>query len=184
MSIDPGAVRTFQEFAQLDDGAIDELRANLRPIALPQGSTLFRQGDYDASLYLLVEGMVDVCVTLPEAGGEADVGHTVATLEARTVLGELGLLLGVPRTATIVTRTDTVCWQITRESFYAGVERGEVWTTRLALAVASVLAHRFVLARAEVTRHAVQLEPGATEPARRGRELAQLRTRLLAEWSF
>ncbi|MCA1693624.1 MAG: cyclic nucleotide-binding domain-containing protein [Actinobacteria bacterium] len=184
MTIEPRAVRAFKDFAQLDDGAIDELRANLRPIVVPRGSTLFRQGDHDASIYLLVEGIVDVYVTLPEAGKRADSGPTVATLEAKTVLGELGLLLGVPRTATIVARTDTVCWQITQESFSAAVERGEVWTTRLALAIASVLARRFVVARAEVTRYVGQLEPGSPEPARKVAELAQLRTRLLAEWSF
>jgi CRP-like cAMP-binding protein len=184
LSIEPGEVRAFQIFAQLDDGEIDQLRANLRPIILPQGSMLFRQGDHDTSLYLLIEGMVDVCVTMPDAGERANLASTVATLEAKTVLGELGLLLGVPRTATIIARSDTVCWQIARESFYAAIERDDVWAARLALAVASALARRFVSARAEVTRQVIQLAPGGGEPARQVRELVQLRTRLLAEWSF
>jgi CRP-like cAMP-binding protein len=184
LSIETGEIRAFQEFAQLDDGEIDELRANLRPIILSQGSMLFHQGDYDASLYLLAEGMVDVCVTLPDTGERANARSTVATLEAKTVLGELGLLLGVPRTASIIARSDTVCWQITQQSFYTAIERGNPWAARLALAVASALARRFVSARAEVTRQVIQLEPGAPEPTRKIRELVQLRTRLLAEWSF
>jgi len=184
LDIETREIRAFQEFAQLDDGEIDELRANLRPIILRQGSTLFRQGDHDTSIYLLVQGTVDVCVTLPDAGEWANAGSTVATLEAKTVFGELGLLLGVPRTATIIARRDTACWQITQESFYAAIEEGEVWAARLALAVASALARRFVSARAELTRQVIRLEPGAPEPTQKVRELVQLRTRLLAEWSF
>jgi CRP-like cAMP-binding protein len=180
MSIDPAALRAFPEFAQLDDAAIEQLRAHLRPIVLAPGSILFHQGDHDPSLYLLVEGTVEVRVRPP--GGDDQVA--VATLQARTLLGELGLLLGVPRTATILTRTRTVCWQISRDSFYAAVERGEAWTTRLALAIATVLARRFVLARDEVNRHVDQLPPHPAEPAGKVRELAQLRRRLLSEWSF
>jgi CRP-like cAMP-binding protein len=184
LNIEIKEIRTFQEFAQLNDDELDELRANLRPIILGQGGTLFHQGDCDTSLYLLAEGMVDVCVTMPDTAGRAGTRSTVATLEAKTVLGELGLLLGVPRTASIVAGSETVCWQITQENFYAAVERGHTWAARLALAVASTLARRFVSAREEVARHIIQLEPEAHEPARKVRELVQLRARLLAEWSF
>jgi len=67
MSIDPADARAFPGFAQLDDRSIDDLRARLRSIHLQQGETLFRQGDHDAALYLLVEGTVDVVQT-PEPG--------------------------------------------------------------------------------------------------------------------
>jgi CRP-like cAMP-binding protein len=184
MNIDTAEIRAFQEFAHLSDAEIDQLRANLRPIILSQGSTLLRQGDHDTSLYLLVDGMVDVCVALHDASGRTDSWSTVATLEARTVLGELGLLLGMPRMASIIACSDTVCWQITQDSFYVAIERGNAWAARLALAVASTLARRFVKAHDEVIRQITHLEPEAAEPAQRVTELAQLRTRLLAEWSF
>ena len=67
MSIDPADARAFPGFAYLDDRSIDDLRARLRSIHLQQGETLFRQGDRDAALYLLVEGTVDVVQT-PSAG--------------------------------------------------------------------------------------------------------------------
>lgn len=90
---------------------------------------LFRQGNHGTSLYLLVEGMVDVSVTLPRAGERANPGSTVATLEAKTVLGELGLLLGASSTASIIARSDRVCSQITRGSFYAVIDLGDVLLT-------------------------------------------------------
>jgi CRP/FNR family transcriptional regulator, cyclic AMP receptor protein len=184
LSIETDQIRAFPEFAELDDSEIDELRAHLQPIALSPGSMLFRQGDQDTFLYLLAEGTVDVCVTLPDTGERANTRSTVATLEAKTVLGELGLLLSMPRTASIIARSDTVCWQITQQSFYAAIDRGDPWAARLALAIASTLARRFVSARAEVTRHIIQLESEAPESAPKVRELVELRSRLLAEWSF
>ena len=127
----------------------------------------------DASLYLLIEGSVDI-VEAP------DDGRPVATRRARTVIGELGLLLNVPRTATVVASTDAVCWELTQQTFYSAIERSEPWAARLALAIASELAGRFVDVSAELTR----LDADGSGPAPKPAELAQLRTRLLAEWAF
>ena len=63
MGIDPADARAFPGFAHLDARSLDDLRARLRSIRLQQGETLFRQGDHDASLYLLVEGTVDIVQT-------------------------------------------------------------------------------------------------------------------------
>ena len=170
MSIDPADARAFPGFSQLDDHSIDDLRARLRPIRLHPGQTLFHQGEPDASLYLLVRGSVDIV----ETAGD----RPVATRRARTVVGELGLLLNVPRTATVVASTEALCWELTQQTFNAAIERAEPWAARLALAIASELAHRFVDVRAELNR--VDGDGPAHKPA----ELEQLRTRLLAEWAF
>ena len=174
MSIDPDDARAFPGFDHLDERSMEDLRARLRPIRLRPGETLFRQGETDASLYLLIEGSVDI-VEAP------DDGRPVATRRARTVIGELGLLLGVPRTASVVASTDAVCWELTQQRFYAAIERSEPWAAaRLALAIASELAGRFVDVSAELTRLDANAGGAAPKPA----ELAQLRTRLLAEWAF
>jgi CRP-like cAMP-binding protein len=96
------------------------------------------------------------------------------------VIGELGLLLDVPRTATVVASTDAVCWELTQQTFYSAIERSEAWAARLALAIASELAGRFVDVSAELTR----LDANGGGPTPKPAELAQLRTRLLAEWAF
>jgi hypothetical protein len=110
--------------------------------------------------------MVDVCVTLPRVDERANPRSTVATLEAKTVLGEVDLLLGLPSTASIIARS-TVCSQITRGSFYAAIDLGDVWAARLALAVASTLAR---LSSVHVPK-----SPLGSSSSRR--ELVQLRTR-------
>lgn len=182
MSLDRGAIRSFPPFADLSDTEIDDLRANLRPLVHAAGSTVCSQGDRDASLYLLVEGEVEIRAVAGGADGRGPT--TLATRAATTVLGELGLLLDVPRTATIVARTDVVLWQITRESFYSAIARADPWAARLALAVASELAGRFVSASTEVHRQVAALQRDTAGPERKVAELARLRARLLAEWSF
>jgi CRP/FNR family cyclic AMP-dependent transcriptional regulator len=179
MSINPADARAFPGFAQLDDRSIDDLRARLRSIHLQQGETLFRQGDRDPALYLLVEGTVEIVQT-PRAGDRPEDRQPVATRRARTVVGELGLLLNVPRTATVVASTDAVCWELTQNTFSSAIERSEAWAARLALAIASELARRFVDVQAEIN----QLDAGANGPAHKPAELTRLRTRLLAEWAF
>ena len=172
MGIDPADARAFPGFAQLDDRSIDDLRARMRPVRLRPGETLFHRGEQNASLYLLFRGDVDIV--------ETDGERAVATRRARTVIGELGLLLDVPRTATVVAATDVLCWEITQQTFYSAIERSEAWAARLALAIASELAGRFVDVSAELTRFDANGGGPASKPA----ELAQLRTRLLAEWAF
>jgi CRP-like cAMP-binding protein len=178
VGIDSTLARTFPAFARLDDRSIEDLCTHLHTIRLGKGDTLFRQGERDAALYLLVEGVVDIRIAAGDADGSGTV-H-VNSRRAGTVLGELALLLDVPRTATIVARTDAVCWQLTRETFSAAIERNAAWAVQLTLTVATELARRFVDARAEMDR----LDADELEPVPRVAELAQLRTRLLAEWSF
>jgi len=173
MGIDPADARAFPGFAQLDDRSIDDLRARLRPIRLQPGETLFRRGESNASLYLLMTGSVDIV----EEPGD---GTPAATRRARTVIGELGLLLNVPRTATVVANTEAVCWELTQETFFSAIDRSEQWAARLALAIASELARRFVDVHTELSR----LDATTNGPAHRPAELEQLRTRLLAEWAF
>ena len=152
---------------------------HLRPIHLQQGETLFRQGDRDAALYLLVRGTVDIVQTA-DAGDPSAGPQPVATRRARTIVGELGLLLNVPRTATVVASTDAVCWELTQQTFSAAIERSEAWATRLALAIASELDRRFVDAQGEITLIDADADGHEHKPP----ELAQLRARLLAEWAF
>ena len=82
----------------------------------------------------------------------------------------------MPRTATVVVATDVLCSEITQRAFSAARATGEPWAARLALAIASELAGRFLDVRAELNR--------LDGPAHRTAELEQLRTRLLAEWAF
>ena len=61
------------------------------------GAPIVREGEPADALYVLVSGSVDVTAR-GEAGGEE---HPLRTMPAGSYFGEIGLLEGIPRTATV-----------------------------------------------------------------------------------
>ncbi|MDQ1686738.1 MAG: family transcriptional regulator, cyclic receptor protein, partial [Frankiaceae bacterium] len=83
------------------------------------GEVIVREGDTADALYVLVEGEVDV-----EAKGEAAQAHHLRTMGPRTYFGEIGLLRGVPRTATVRATEPCLLWRISAEDFRSALESG------------------------------------------------------------
>ena len=79
---------------------------------LPEDRDVFRQGDPGERFHVLVRGSVTVHVAQP-----GQVSRQVATLHDGDFFGEIALLSGTPRNATIRTKTD--CWFLTlhRDAF-------------------------------------------------------------------
>lgn len=78
------------------------------------GEIIFRQGDAGDSFYIIKKGSVDVDVFAAKEGGE---GVVVATLGPGDFFGEMSLLTGAARTATIRVNEDAEFVVIDRESF-------------------------------------------------------------------
>ncbi len=79
----------------LDGAALDSLAAGARPVEFRSGSILMRQSDLGQSLFLIVDGKVTVSVH------ERDGDQKVATLSAGDIVGEMSLLTGARRSATV-----------------------------------------------------------------------------------
>jgi len=73
---------------------LDRLAAKLSVKSFPRGACLVRQGDTGASMFIVVDGKVNVTVHL-RAGEER-----VATLGPGDIVGEMSLLTGARRSAT------------------------------------------------------------------------------------
>lgn len=73
----------------------EALLAASHTLQLPPGAQLVRQGEESAVAYYLAEGSMSVYVETPY--GEAP----LATLDAPRLMGEIGALAGLPRTASI-----------------------------------------------------------------------------------
>jgi small-conductance mechanosensitive channel len=98
-------------FATLSDAERAEVAEHLVNAPFVKGDTITRQGAVAHWLYLIVSGEADVW---HEAGGERT--H-VATLLAGNVFGEMGMMTGEPRRATIVARTDVQCYRLDKAGF-------------------------------------------------------------------
>jgi small-conductance mechanosensitive channel/CRP-like cAMP-binding protein len=89
------------------------------------GEDLIQQGAQGSSMFVLVSGLADVSV-------EKDGSRTrVANLEAGECFGEMSLLTGEPRTATVTARTDCEVIEIGKEVFGSLLEGSPDLLTKL-----------------------------------------------------
>lgn len=103
-----GSVPFFAEVLTAEE--LDTLAANAYELTGEPGSTLMRQGDIGSSLIVLVDGTVTVSVA--DSGSERD----LATLGAGEVVGEMSLLTGAPRTATVTARSAVTALEVDRSA--------------------------------------------------------------------
>jgi len=96
-----------QPFLQLlDDAQVDKLIANARLLRFGRGEKVIQQGVAGESMFILLSGEAEVFV---DAGGH---NTRVAALQTGDYCGEMSLLTGEPRSATVVARTDCEMWEI------------------------------------------------------------------------
>ncbi len=93
--------------AHLPEDARRQLEQASRLVTVPAGSWLMREGDPPGSAYVVHTGRLEVLV------GE----RLVRELGQGAVLGELALLTGEPRSASVRARRDTVLLEIPRDAF-------------------------------------------------------------------
>lgn len=80
----------------------------------PRGTVIIREDDTDAALYIILKGQVSVTKRGP--AGQDDL--KLATLDEGDFFGEMALLDGAPRSASVTALTPTECLLLTRWVFY------------------------------------------------------------------
>ena len=103
--------------AVLDAAAIDALHAASRRVAFPRGAVLMRQGEPGASMFTIVSGKV--VVSVQERDGE----HKVAELGPDDYVGEMSLLTGEPRSATVVAKGKVVALETSKAALQPILEK-------------------------------------------------------------
>jgi small-conductance mechanosensitive channel len=105
-------------FIALDDSERMTLAGSMDRRFVAGGKDVIAQGDPGKSMYILLEGLLDVLVGKPaEATDAAGAGAQmrVASIEPGRFFGEMSLLTGEPRSATVRAVTDAVVYEITHE---------------------------------------------------------------------
>ncbi|HSN97228.1 MAG TPA: cyclic nucleotide-binding domain-containing protein, partial [Candidatus Nanopelagicales bacterium] len=89
------------------------------------------QGQRDASMFVVASGSVEVLVRLPDGRDTP-----LATLESGAVFGEIALLTGEERTATVRAVEEVVLYEITKEALQPIVEARPQLVVELAMLMA------------------------------------------------
>lgn len=95
-------------FASLQEDEKSALAAQLAMRQIRAGQRIVEQGAEGSSLYVIAEGLLEVRVRFDEDGVE----HKVANVGPGDFFGEMSLLTGAPRSATVITLTDVVIYKI------------------------------------------------------------------------
>jgi small-conductance mechanosensitive channel/CRP-like cAMP-binding protein len=150
-------LRRVDLFEALNDQDFADLVRGLKLRRVSAGAALVREGDPGQSLFVLSEGLLDV-----EAKDVWGGMRPLARLSPGGVVGEISLLTGTARSATVIARTDSVLYEIDAEAFRPVLERRPA----LAEELSSIVAGR-------LQRNAALNEPGpAGTPAEAERPLA------------
>jgi CRP-like cAMP-binding protein len=128
------ALHAMELFRQLQPDELVQLARDLRSQPFGPGEALCRQGESADSLYIVRSGRVHVRVQADGAEKE------VAQLGPGSYFGEMGLMTGEPRTATVVAEGHVDALRLGKEPF----RRLLANRPELAESIAEVLAHRRV----------------------------------------
>jgi small-conductance mechanosensitive channel/CRP-like cAMP-binding protein len=111
-------LRSLELFAPLNDDESHALAAQLRPAPMAAGDVITQQGEPSDSLYILARGGVEIF-----RDGEHRQGRKLlAKLAAPAFFGEMGLLTGQARTATIIAGSEVLCYRLDKSGFEAIIQ--------------------------------------------------------------
>jgi CRP-like cAMP-binding protein len=94
----------------LNDNQLTTLSRHCAQRIIPEKATFIHQGDAASSMFVIVEGVARVFVADGKGGS-----HQVAILTEGDIVGEMSLLTGAPRTASVVTELPLCALEITKE---------------------------------------------------------------------
>ena len=116
-------------FAGLDDRELEQIASTMRERRFSAGDTVTEEGAGGAGFFIVEDGAAEVTVEGQERG----------SIGPGDYFGEIALLTGSDRTATIKATSDMVCWGMTPWDFRPLVESNSTIAWKLLTAMAEKL---------------------------------------------
>ena len=136
-------LRKIPLFANIESAKLKLMCFASERITFREGQSLCQQGDIGDSAYIIIEGTADVIVT-------RDTPLVVAEVSKNDIVGEIAILVDIPRTATVTATSELTALKITKDLFFRmitdfpemGVEIMRVLAQRLEQTTAQLLKAR------------------------------------------
>jgi small-conductance mechanosensitive channel/CRP-like cAMP-binding protein len=110
------ALASVDLFRGLPENLRHELADHIKYARFARGEAITREGERDDGLYMVVEG--DLSVRIGKGADE----HEVARLQAGQFFGEMSLMTGEARTASVVAVTDVVAYRCDKPALEAALQ--------------------------------------------------------------
>lgn len=165
-------LRRFALFSELLPAELNALAFEVEWIGLPGGWLLFQEGEYDDSLFVVLTGRLGVL-----SGGLSGEQTLINHIAPGETVGEMALLSGAARSATVMAMRDSELIRLRKESFEKLAERHP----RILRFIAGLLVRRLE----ETTHHAARTPCSsvAIVPLTREIDCARFTRALVAELS-
>src|SRR5215831_15286836 len=106
-------LKNVKLFSELSPESLVKLGTCLKVTEFPPSEVIVREGAPGVSMYIIKSGLVEVRKKDPTTG----IDFLVAQLSDGAAVGEMSLLTGKPRSATVTTVQPTVVFTLTRADF-------------------------------------------------------------------
>lgn len=156
-NLNPAELRTFVSYCS--------------EVAFPSGTKVMSRGEVSNEVYFLIAGELSVRLSSHVREQELD------RLSPPAVVGEMSMLTGKPRSASVVATTDVKLLSISNEVFHEKMAEGDSAVLKVVGNLARVLAVRL----GALTDKLIELE--AIVPGERADELQEFRAQLFSDWS-
>ena len=149
-------LKNVKLFAELAPDSLLKLGACLKTAEFPPSEIIVREGAPGVSMYVIKSGLVEVRKKDPATG----IDFLVAQLGGGAAVGEMSLLTGKPRSATVTTVQPTVVFTLTRSDFRNLLTQHP----EISLGLARILAERLEDATKQVGIEFVTLQKSNFDP--------------------
>jgi CRP/FNR family cyclic AMP-dependent transcriptional regulator len=127
-------------FARIDPTKLKLMAFASERMIFKPGQAVCRQGDVGDSAFIIIDGEADILI-------ESDGGPIkVASVGRNDIIGEIAILLDVPRTATVQATSDLQTLKITKDLFFRMVTD----FPEMGVEIMRVLAHRLDATNAQL----------------------------------
>src|SRR5436309_7481549 len=151
-----GFLKNVKLFAELSTDSLLKLGSSLKTAEFPPAEIIVREGAPGVSMYIIKSGLVEVRKKDTTTGFD----FLVAQLSKGAAVGEMSLLTGKPRSATVTTVQPTVVFTLTRADFRNLLTQHP----EISLGLARILAERLEDATKQVGIEYVNLFKGKFDP--------------------
>jgi len=127
-------------FARIDPTKLKLMAFASERMLFKPGQSVCKQGETGDSAYIIIEGEADILIS--SDGGQIK----VASVGRNDIIGEIAILLDVPRTATVQATTNLSTLKITKDLFFRMVTD----FPEMAVEIMRVLAHRLDATNAQL----------------------------------
>jgi CRP/FNR family transcriptional regulator, cyclic AMP receptor protein len=169
------SLRDVPFFRHLNDEEREELEELLEPASFEAGETIFEEGGPEERLYVITSGTVEV-----HKGVLPGRRQHLATIEAPTVVGEMGLLTEPRAAASVEAITPIKAHSIDRDLFLEMLDEDSPAACKVVYEIGRTLANRMARTDQTIADIIDQLEGADDETT----DFDIFQDRLIREWSF